>query len=89
MMAKARRSIDCPRDPIGLGAEEASAFIGVSTTTFAKAVENGLMPAPFELFGRKIWSASEIEAALNRLPRRGAGRQDDVDASDIWGDVSA
>jgi predicted DNA-binding transcriptional regulator AlpA len=88
-MAKARRSIDCPREPIGLSYDEAAAFIGVSASTFAKAVENGLMPAPFELFGRKIWSAGEIEAALNRLPRRGAGRQDDADGSDIWGDVSA
>jgi predicted DNA-binding transcriptional regulator AlpA len=88
-MSAMRKIRPCPRDPIGLSAEEAGAFIGVSASTFAKAVENGLMPAPFELFGRKIWSAAEIEAALNRLPRRGAGRQDDADGSDIWGDVSA
>ncbi|MDI9847324.1 hypothetical protein QM467_04525 [Rhodoblastus sp. 17X3] len=88
-MNAVRKIRPCPRDPIGLGAEEAAAFIGVSASTFAKAVENGLMPAPFELFGRKIWSAGEIETALNRLPRRGAGRQDDADGSDIWSDVSA
>jgi predicted DNA-binding transcriptional regulator AlpA len=87
-MSAARKIRPCSRDPIGLGAEDAAAFIGVSAGTFYKAVENGLMPEPFELFGRKIWSATEIEAALKRLPRRGAPSQDGADP-DLWDDVSA
>ncbi len=83
-----RRDAPCPREPIGLSREEAAAFIGVSVWLFEKAVENGRMPAPFELFGRVIWDADEIAKALRRLPRRGGQGQDD-EASDKWGDVAA
>jgi hypothetical protein len=69
-MSRPRRAIDCPRDPIGLSAEEAAAFVGVSVGTFESAVAQGLMPAARQLFGRTLWDADEIALAFRRLPKR-------------------
>jgi hypothetical protein len=82
MTANRKQSL-CPRDPIGLSRDEAAAFIGVSENTFQKAVDNGLMPEPFELFGRKLWYAAEIETSLKRLPRR-APKAQSPETDDIW-----
>jgi predicted DNA-binding transcriptional regulator AlpA len=81
-MARPRRSIECPRDPVGLSAPEAAAFVGVSETMFRDAVTKGLFPAPRELFGRVLWDAEEVYAAFRRLPRKGETRQDDFSGVD-------
>ena len=86
-MSRQRRQIACPRDPIGLSMDEAAAYIGVSAGTFMKAVENQLMPGPFELFGRRLWHAGEIDAAMRRLPRQGGGGPDRTLAKDQWDDI--
>jgi predicted DNA-binding transcriptional regulator AlpA len=70
-MSRARRQIDCPREPIGLSREEAATFIGISATSFERLVDRGEMPQPRKVLGRLIWAASEIEAAFLRLPRAG------------------
>lgn len=77
----------CVRDPIGLSLSDAAAYIGVSDGTFAKAVEEGLMPKPVELFSRKLYLATEIDAALKRLPRKGEPAI--VSDGPDWGSVSA
>lgn len=71
-MARPRRLVNCPRDPVGLSREEAAAFISVSAETFEKAVNDGLMPKPRILGARLIWIADEVMAALNALPVKGA-----------------
>ena len=83
-MAVPRRNVACPRDPIALSAPEAAAFLGVGQTMFERAVEQGLLPDGRMLLGRVLWSASELEAAFQRLPRRRPMTQDgsaDID----WG----
>jgi predicted DNA-binding transcriptional regulator AlpA len=75
-MSKPRRDIECPRDPVGLSMEEAAAYLGISSSLFDRAVQIGAMPAPYELFGRIIWDAEEVHAALRRLPKRGGKEQD-------------
>jgi predicted DNA-binding transcriptional regulator AlpA len=83
-MAKPRRSIDCPREPIGLSCDEAAAFIGVSASLFQAAVTAGTMPEPRQLGGRLIWDAEEIVKAFRRLPTKGAATQNDGPAPDKW-----
>jgi hypothetical protein len=74
-MARRRREVECPREPIGLSAEEAAAFIGISLGTFENAVQQGLMPPARQLFGRNLWDADEIASAFRRLPKRqGSGK---------------
>lgn len=85
-MSRARRTIDCPRDPVGLSQEEAAAFVGVSPTHFERAVAAGLMPAPREFFGRMLWDAEEVYQAFRRLPRRGKNPKDNVHS--IFSDVA-
>jgi excisionase family DNA binding protein len=88
-MSRARRQINCPRDPIGLSAEEAAAYLGVSATTFLAAVEKRLLPGPRELLGRVIWDADELRGAFRRLPQRGKSGQDGSDGGINWDDVAA
>ena len=87
-MTAIRKSRACPREPIGLSAPDAAAFIGVSEGHFLTAVKRGLMPAPFELMGRKVWHADEIEASLKRLPRKYVAMQDE-DVPEDWGNAAA
>ena len=88
-MPRARRTIECPREPIGLSADEAAAFIGVSGGTFLAAVEQKIMPAPRMLFGRVLWDAEEVRMAFRRLPQKGRAHQDDAPGGTDWGDVAA
>lgn len=86
-MAKRRSVTLCPREPIGLSATEAATFIGVSETHFRKAVENGLLPPAVQLFGRCVWLADELIAALKRLPRQ-TTLIPYSDDPDTWGEIS-
>jgi predicted DNA-binding transcriptional regulator AlpA len=82
-----RRAIECPREPIGLSAEEAAAFIGVSASTFQKAVDERLMPSPRTLFKRVLWDADEVRMAFRQLPQK--DRTDHADGGTDWSDVAA
>jgi predicted DNA-binding transcriptional regulator AlpA len=86
-MGRARRQIQCPRDPVGLSSAEAAALLGVSESLFCRAVQTGLMPRPRELFGRLLFDAEEVIAAYRRLPRRG-DTGESGGAGDQWGDVA-
>jgi predicted DNA-binding transcriptional regulator AlpA len=83
-MARPRRSIECPREPVALSAAEAAAFMGVSEGTFREAVERGLFPAPRELLGRVLWDAEELHTAFRRLPRQGEVPQSAGPAGIDW-----
>ena len=87
-MTTPRKPRLCSREPIGLSTPDAAAFIGVSEGHFLNAVKLGLMPAPFELMGRKVWHADEIEAALKRLPRKSLAGHDGP-APEDWSNVAA
>ena len=70
-MARPRRSITCPREPIALSLEEAAAFVGMSATHFLRLMNEGVMPHPRRAGGRRLWDAEECIAAFRRLPREG------------------
>ena len=87
---KPRAGPRCPRDPIGLGREEAAAFIGVSPGTFDKLVSAGAMPAARCIGQRRIWHAGELETAFLALPRAGDSGENDIGGLDLkWRDVAA
>lgn len=58
--------------PRGLSRDQASAYIGVSVSTFDKLVEAGLMPAPRLLQSRRVWDLLELDLAFSELPHAGA-----------------
>jgi predicted DNA-binding transcriptional regulator AlpA len=86
-MSRPRRQVQCPRDPLGLSAQEAAVFLGISESLFYRAVQIGLMPRPRKLFGRRLFDADEVIAAYRRLPRWGDPRDSRL-PDDPWGDVA-
>jgi hypothetical protein len=70
--------------PRGLGRLEAARYIGVSATTFDKAVRDRLMPRPFRLYGRLLWCRESLDAAVDAL--RDAQTPEDDRAEDSWAD---
>lgn len=67
-----------------VGREAAAAYISVSPTTFDEMVEDGRMPLPRKLGGRRrAWDVRELDAAVDRLPIAG----EDSDAT--WEDIDA
>jgi predicted DNA-binding transcriptional regulator AlpA len=54
--------------PRGLNREQASAYVGVSPSTFDSLVVNGSMPQPRMLESRKVWDLLEVDQAFDLLP---------------------
>lgn len=59
--------------PIGISREQASAFVGVSTSLFDRCVDAGTMPQPRQLGQRLIWDVEELIAAFRKLPHHNDG----------------
>lgn len=53
--------------PRGLSRVVAAAYIGVSATKFDQLVQDGRMPGPKRVDGRRIWDAREIDLAFEAL----------------------
>ena len=53
--------------PRVLSRVQAAAYLGVSPTLFDRAVKDGKMPKPFRLYGRVLWDARKIDAAISAL----------------------
>ena len=66
---------------IGLTEPEAAAALGISQGFFRKLVEEGLMPRPRLLHGRRLYDPDEVRMAFRSLPREGG----DLDV-DTWAD---
>lgn len=54
---------------IALRLERAASSVGVSTPTFKKWVQDGLMPRPVVVGNIRLWLLDELAAALLELPR--------------------
>src|SRR6516225_6579917 len=66
--------------------QAAAAYVCVSPNTFDEMIEDGRMPRPKMLGGkRRAWDIRELDAAIDRLPVQG----DDAEADDTWGNVDA
>jgi predicted DNA-binding transcriptional regulator AlpA len=58
-------------EPLGLSREAAAQFIGVSVSKFDQMVEDGRMPGPKRIDGRKVWDRRRLEQAFVALPDEG------------------
>lgn len=68
-----------PYAPIGLPADEAARYVGMSRQAFEDAVARGEMPRPRMAGSKPLWSRIALEAAFHALPERGArNRLDDL-----------
>jgi excisionase family DNA binding protein len=66
--------------------QAAAAYVCVSPNTFDEMIEDGRMPRPKMLGGkRRAWDIRELDAAIDRLPAQG----DDAEADETWGNVDA
>jgi excisionase family DNA binding protein len=76
------RALSCIR-PIprrGLSRDEAAMYIGVSAGKFDDMINDGRMPSPRRIDGRKVWDVRELDLAFDVLPR------DDVPVGNSWED---
>lgn len=71
--------------PLGLSRVLASEFVGVGVTKFDAMVDDGRMPKPRRVDGRKIWDRRELEEAFTALPVEGTERE----SANPWDEVSA
>lgn len=69
-----------------IGREAAAAYVCVSPNTFDAMVQDGTMPRPRLLSGRRrAWDVRALDAAVDRLPIDGEDQASDT----TWGDVDA
>ena len=61
--------------PLGLSRVVASEFVGVGVTKFDLMVEDGRMPKPRRIDGRKVWDRRQLEEAFAELPIEGGDRE--------------
>jgi predicted DNA-binding transcriptional regulator AlpA len=66
----------------GLSREEASMYIGIGVTKFDEMVEDGRMPRPRRIDGRKVWDVRELDLSFDALPR-----EDSPVTGTSWDDV--
>jgi excisionase family DNA binding protein len=68
-----------------IGREAAAAYVSVSPTTFDEMVDDGRMPVPRLLGGRRrAWDVRDLDAAIDRLPlacEDSDGTWEDIDAA--------
>jgi len=57
----------------GLSRDEAAMYCGVSATLFDRMVQDGRMPGPRRIDGRKVWDIRSIDVAFDRLPVEDSG----------------
>lgn len=54
--------------PRGLNREEASRYVGISTTKFDELVKDGRMPKGKRIDGRVVWDRYALDASFTDLP---------------------
>lgn len=69
-MAK-QQTIPGGLEPRGLNRIVASLYIGVSPTKFDQLVDEGRMPGPKRIDGRKVWDRRALDEAFWALPEDG------------------
>lgn len=53
--------------PRGLSREAAAQYVGVGSTKFDTLVEDGRMPKPIAIDGRKLWDRKALDKAFDEL----------------------
>lgn len=67
--------------PIGLSRDEAAAYVGVSERKWDEMVEDGRMPKPKVVDGRRVWSRLAVDKFFAALP----DEKGEVESNDVWG----
>ena len=67
-----------------LSRAEASAYAGVSPTTFDRMTVDGLMPGPKKVYGRVLWDVRALDAAIDCLPGDGMSTEGVDTVSNDW-----
>ncbi len=57
--------------PRGLDRDAAARWIGVGTTKFDEMVDDGRMPRPKRIDGRRVWDRYALDMAFSELPEDG------------------
>jgi hypothetical protein len=52
----------------GLNRNGAAEYIGVSPSKFDQMVQDGRMPLPKKIDGRKVWDIRQLDSAFDKLP---------------------
>lgn len=53
--------------PRGLCREAAAAYVGLGSTKFDELVDDGRMPKPLQVDGRKLWDRRALDRAFDQL----------------------
>lgn len=53
----------------GLSRTEAAIYVGVGPSKFDEMVQDGRMPCPRRIDGRRIWDVRELDLSFDALPR--------------------
>ena len=56
--------------PRGLSRAMGAEFVGVGTSKFDEMVDDGRMPQPKQIDGRKIWDRGQVDEAFAELPNK-------------------
>lgn len=56
-----------------LSRDDAALYVGVGLTKFLAMVEDGRMPRPRKIDGRRVWDIRELDSAIDDLPHDGDG----------------
>lgn len=87
MTRRADRLAGLPKGlaPRGLSREEAATYIGISPNKFDQLVEDGRMPKPKAIDGRRVWDRVQLDSAFSALP----DTDGESGAGDIWDQPAA
>jgi hypothetical protein len=62
-------------------AGRAAAYLSMSTSTFLKLVDEGIMPKGIKVYGMTMWDRLELDAALENIKEReGVRRHNPIEA---------
>lgn len=64
----------------------AAAYVGVGATKFDQMVDDGRMPRPKRVDGRRVWDRLRLDSAFVALPTEGG--DDSASDNDVWSQVA-
>jgi predicted DNA-binding transcriptional regulator AlpA len=65
--------------PVGLSREQAAFRVGISGTLFDQMVDDGRMPKPKKINGRRVWDREAVDLAFRALPADDDANEWDTD----------
>ena len=69
-MTRAADILPASLAPRGLNRPVSAGYIGVGTSLFDEMVDDGRMPKPKQINGRKVWDRHELDLSFDALPHK-------------------